>query len=77
MIAVLAILRSLEVVSSRKSFVHFIDLSDSYSGMGVGSLSMIVPMYNAECAPPEVRGSLVSLQQVAIEIGIMVSFWID
>ena len=50
---------------------------DIASGMGVGSLSMIVPMYNAECAPPEVRGSLVSLQQFAIEIGIMVSFWID
>ena len=47
------------------------------TGMGVGSLSMIVPMYNAECAPPEVRGSLVSLQQFAIEVGIMVSFWID
>lgn len=47
------------------------------TGMGVGSLSMIVPMYNAECAPPEVRGSLVSLQQFAIETGIMTSFWID
>ncbi|KAL9070653.1 MAG: hypothetical protein Q9161_004707 [Pseudevernia consocians] len=47
------------------------------TGMGVGSLSMIVPMYNAECAPPEVRGSLISLQQFAIEIGIMTSFWID
>ncbi|KAH8816579.1 general substrate transporter [Xylogone sp. PMI_703] len=47
------------------------------TGMGVGSLSMIVPMYNAEVAPPEVRGSLVALQQLAICAGIMVSFWID
>jgi len=45
--------------------------------MGVGSLSMIVPMYNAECAPPEVRGGLVALQQLAITTGIMISFWID
>jgi len=45
-------------------------------GMGVGSLSMIVPMYVAECAPPELRGLLISLQQFAIEFGIMVSFWI-
>ena len=45
-------------------------------GMGVGSLSMIVPMYVAECAPPEVRGLLVGLQQVAIEFGILISFWI-
>lgn len=45
--------------------------------MGVGSLSMIVPMYNAEVAPPEVRGSLIALQQFAICFGIMISFWID
>lgn len=45
--------------------------------MGVGSLSMIVPMYNAEIAPPEVRGALVALQQLSITLGIMVSFWID
>ncbi|KKK25164.1 MFS sugar transporter [Aspergillus ochraceoroseus] len=36
------------------------------TGMGVGSLSTSVPMYNAEIAPPEVRGSLVAMQQLAI-----------
>ncbi|RFU27239.1 hypothetical protein B7463_g9110, partial [Scytalidium lignicola] len=46
------------------------------TGMGVGSLSMIVPLYNAELAPPEIRGSLVAVQQLAITFGIMVSFWI-
>jgi len=43
------------------------------TGMGVGSLSMIVPMYNAEIAPPEVRGALVGLQQLSITLGIMIS----
>ena len=33
--------------------------------------------HSAELAPPEVRGSLVALQQLAITFGIMVSFWID
>ncbi|KAM5530407.1 hypothetical protein V8D89_015918 [Ganoderma adspersum] len=47
------------------------------TGLGVGSLSMAVPLYNAELAPPEVRGSLVALQQLAIAFGIMISFWID
>lgn len=37
---------------------------------------MIVPLYNAELAPPEVRGALVAVQQLAITFGIMVSFWI-
>jgi len=45
--------------------------------MGVGSLSMIVPMYNAECAPPEIRGAMVGMQQMAITTGIMIAFWID
>ena len=37
----------------------------------------ISPAISAEIAPPEVRGSLVALQQLAITFGIMVSFWID
>ncbi|KIY71511.1 general substrate transporter [Cylindrobasidium torrendii FP15055 ss-10] len=47
------------------------------TGLGVGALSMVVPLYNAELAPPEVRGSLVALNQLAITFGIMISFWID
>jgi sugar porter (SP) family MFS transporter len=47
------------------------------TGMGVGSLAMIIPIYNSEVAPPEVRGALVATQQLAITFGIMVSFWID
>ncbi|PVH68455.1 general substrate transporter [Cadophora sp. DSE1049] len=47
------------------------------TGMGVGALSAIIPMYNAEAAPPEVRGSLIALQQLAICFGIMISFWIN
>jgi sugar porter (SP) family MFS transporter len=46
------------------------------TGLGVGSLSMLVPLYNAELAPPEIRGGLVVLQQLAITFGIMVSYWI-
>ncbi|WVR03665.1 hypothetical protein IAU60_000660 [Kwoniella sp. DSM 27419] len=46
------------------------------AGLGVGALSMLVPMFNAELAPPGIRGSLVALQQLAITFGIMVSYWI-
>ncbi|ODO09036.1 hypothetical protein I350_02634 [Cryptococcus amylolentus CBS 6273] len=47
-----------------------------FAGMGVGALSMLVPMFNAELAPPGIRGSLVALQQLAITFGILVSYWI-
>ncbi|KAK9378023.1 general substrate transporter [Kockiozyma suomiensis] len=46
------------------------------TGLGVGSLSMVVPLYNAELAPAEIRGALVSLQQLSITAGIMISYWI-
>jgi MFS family permease len=46
------------------------------TGLGVGTVSMLVPLYNAELSPPELRGSLVSLQQLAICFGIMISYWI-
>lgn len=34
---------------------------------------MVVPIYNAELAPKTIRGILVSLNQLAITAGIMVS----
>ncbi|OKL63028.1 hypothetical protein UA08_01939 [Talaromyces atroroseus] len=36
-----------------------------------------VPLFISEISIPEIRGSLVVLQQLSITIGILVSFWID
>lgn len=47
------------------------------AGVAIGALSHVVPMYQSEVAPPEIRGSLVSLQQFAITVGILVAFWLD
>ena len=38
---------------------------------------MVVPVYNAEVAPQALRGKLVSLYQLAITAGIMISFLAD
>lgn len=43
-------------------------------GLGVGLASMIVPLYIAEIAPADRRGGLVSLNQLLITIGILVSY---
>ena len=43
-------------------------------GLGVGLASLIVPLYIAEIAPPESRGALVSLNQLMITIGILLSY---
>jgi sugar porter (SP) family MFS transporter len=46
-------------------------------GLAVGSASMAVPLYISEVAPPRVRGALVSFNQLALTIGILVAFLVD
>ncbi|HVT70041.1 MAG TPA: sugar porter family MFS transporter [Trebonia sp.] len=46
-------------------------------GLAVGSASMIVPLYIGEIVPPRVRGGMVSLNQLAITVGILGSYLID
>ncbi|KAF9889719.1 hypothetical protein FE257_007025 [Aspergillus nanangensis] len=47
------------------------------AGLAVGQLSMVVPLYISELAPPHLRGGLVALQQLGITVGIMVAFWFN
>ncbi|MEO7193671.1 MAG: sugar porter family MFS transporter [Pseudonocardiaceae bacterium] len=46
-------------------------------GLAVGSASMVVPLYISEAAQPRLRGALVSFNQLAITLGILVSFLVD
>ncbi len=43
-------------------------------GIGIGSASMLTPLYLAEIAPARERGALVSFNQLAITVGILVSY---
>lgn len=36
---------------------------------------MLSPLYMAEISPPEVRGSLMALEQFAIVLGVVLGFW--
>jgi MFS family permease len=45
-------------------------------GVGIGVASMLTPLYLAETAPARSRGALVSLNQLAITVGILVSYLI-
>ncbi|GJC97856.1 quinate permease [Colletotrichum higginsianum] len=47
-----------------------------FTGVGVGTLSAVGPLYNAELAPPEIRGLLVSMQQLATTVGILCAYWV-
>lgn len=42
-------------------------------GVGIGILSNVVPLYISETAPTNIRGTLVSVQQLMITIGILIA----
>jgi sugar porter (SP) family MFS transporter len=46
-------------------------------GLCIGVVSFVAPLYIAEVAPPDRRGALVSLNQLAITVGILVSYLVD
>jgi MFS family permease len=43
------------------------------AGLGVGALSLLVPMYMAEAGPRHIRGALISCYQLFITFGIFVA----
>ncbi|KAH9822831.1 putative MFS monosaccharide transporter [Teratosphaeria destructans] len=45
-------------------------------GVGIGMLSMVAPLYIGEISPPEIRGTLLVLEEWSIVAGIVVAFWI-
>ncbi|KAI8904506.1 general substrate transporter [Powellomyces hirtus] len=47
------------------------------AGFGVGLLSDLIPLYQAEAAPKHLRGTLVSTYQLAITIGILAAFGVN
>lgn len=46
-------------------------------GIGVGIASLVSPLYIAEIAPKKARGKLVSFNQIAIVVGIMLVYFVN
>ncbi|MEI6680567.1 MAG: sugar porter family MFS transporter [Mariniphaga sp.] len=60
--------------ASAHSLLYFV-AARILGGVAVGVASILSPMYIAELAPAKYRGSLVSLNQLAIVIGILIAFF--
>src|SRR5688572_7438398 len=71
--ALLFVLSSL-LAASATTFPSFV-AARIVGGLAVGGAILIAPMYIAEIAPADKRGSLVSLNQLMIVIGISASFF--
>jgi MFS family permease len=46
-------------------------------GLAVGAVSVLSPMYVAEIAPPKIRGTLITAYQLAITLGILISYLVN
>ncbi|KAJ6259828.1 Quinate permease [Drechslerella dactyloides] len=47
------------------------------AGFGIGSVSLLVPVYIAETSPPSIRGRLVGIFEILSQGGGMCGFWIN
>ncbi|MDO9615758.1 MAG: sugar porter family MFS transporter, partial [Bacteroidota bacterium] len=74
MVAALLFFISAVGSASAHSLVFFL-VARILGGLAVGVASILSPMYIAELAPAKYRGTLVSLNQLAIVIGILVAFF--
>jgi len=63
------------VGSASADSLFFFVFARILGGLAVGVASILSPMYIAELAPAKYRGTLVSLNQLAIVIGILVAFF--
>ena len=59
-------------ITAMNSWVHLM-VGRIVAGLGVGNLSIGVPMYQSECCPRQIRGAVVASYQLMITIGILVS----
>lgn len=55
-------------------YISFV-IARMIGGVGIGGAILIAPIYIAEIAPPKLRGSLVSLNQLNIVLGISVAYF--
>ncbi|KAF4988421.1 hypothetical protein FDECE_15062 [Fusarium decemcellulare] len=59
-------------ITAMRSWVHMM-MGRFVAGLGVGNLSVGVPMFQSECSPREIRGAVVASYQLMITFGILIS----
>ena len=55
----------------------FLVIARMIGGLGVGAALIVAPMYIAEISPPQIRGRMVSINQLNIVVGISVAFFMN
>lgn len=45
--------------------------------MAVGASSLVIPQYISECSPPAIRGRLIGIFEIVLQIASVIGFWIN
>src|SRR5690606_20212292 len=65
------------IISVLATTLDMVIFSRLLSGVGVGVSSVVIPLYLAEISPRKFRGGVVSLYQLAVTLGILVSYFVN
>ncbi|KAH8660054.1 general substrate transporter [Xylariales sp. PMI_506] len=49
----------------------------AFTGWGVGASAMILPIYVSECSPALIRGRLVGVFEIMLQIALVFGFWVN
>ena len=47
------------------------------TGWGVGANAMILPVYVSECSPAQIRGRLVGVFEIMLQLALVCGFWVN
>ncbi|KAM5517500.1 MFS quinate transporter [Fusarium oxysporum f. sp. phaseoli] len=65
----------LQLVSS--GHIGFIYAGRAITGLAVGASSLLVPVYISECSPPAVRGRMVGIFEIFLQVFQVIGFWMN
>jgi sugar porter (SP) family MFS transporter len=47
------------------------------TGLAVGASSLIIPQYISECSPPAIRGRLIGVFEIMLQVAQIIGFWVN
>lgn len=69
---ILYVIGNIIQITAMNTWVHM-TVGRIVAGLGIGILSVGVPMFQSECCPREIRGAVVASYQLMVTVGILVS----
>ncbi|KAF4534987.1 Quinate permease protein [Lasiodiplodia theobromae] len=77
MLAICIFLAGGSLMTAASGRLGLIYAGRAIAGFGIGSVSLLVPVYIAEISPPSIRGRLIGIFEICSQGGGMAGFWVN